>query len=116
MQKYSRSSLDEGAQRPVERALDSRRAEKGVRIAPSFGVPQPRKIGREGDDEGKPHYRLLQMLDVGEHVPCPHLSTLDLSGSVNIKHLLKVLKARSKAGCRLGRLRLGKTHRHGGQF
>ena len=36
-------------------------------------------------------------------VPRPLLSTLDLSGSVNMGHLLKALRARSKAGCRLGK-------------
>jgi hypothetical protein len=57
-----------------------------------------------------PISQLLHMLDVDKHVPCPHLSTLDLSGSVNTKYLLTVLRARSKAGCRLRKLRLGTAH------
>jgi hypothetical protein len=60
---------------------------------------------------GNPIRRLLQMLDVHEgRVPCPLLSILDLSGVLIVAGLLKVLKARSKAGCRLETLRLGKTH------
>jgi len=54
--------------------------------------------------------RLLRMLDIEGCPPCPLLSTLDLSGILGVDLLLKVLKARSKVGCRLERLRLGKAH------
>ena len=54
--------------------------------------------------------RLLRMLDIKGCPPCPLLSTLDLSGILGVDLLLKVLKARSKVGCRLERLRLGKAH------
>ena len=52
---------------------------------------------------------LLQMLDINRGVPCPLLSTLDLSGGLNMGSLVKVLKARSIAGNRLQSLRLGST-------
>ena len=50
------------------------------------------------------------MLNVDGHLPCSLLSTLDFSGLVDMEYLFKVLMARSKAGCRPGKLRLGKTH------
>jgi len=82
---------------------------KEYKLPPLSGFPNLEKLAVKVTTNGNPIYRLLQMLDVDEHVPCPLLSTLDLSGLVNMKHLLKVLSARSKAGCRLGKLRFGKT-------
>ena len=59
--------------------------------------------------DGNPIRRLLQMLDIGRGIPCPFLSTLVLSGALDVSVLSKILKARSNAGCRLGILRLGRT-------
>lgn len=58
---------------------------------------------------GRDPVRRLQQLEVTDNrVPCPLLSTLDLSGGVNIELLVMVLRPRSVKGHRLQRLRLGK--------
>lgn len=59
--------------------------------------------------DGNPVRRLLQMLGVNGDASCPLLSTLTLLGVLSIDVLSKVLKTRSNAGYRLGRLRLGKS-------
>jgi len=82
-----------------------------IKLLPLSKFPNLEKLVVRATTNGNHIYRLLQKLNVHHrHVPCPLLSTLDLSGLVNMEHLLKVLRARSKAGCRLGKLRLGKTH------
>ena len=59
---------------------------------------------------GDPIRQLVRMLEVDGCVPCPLLSTLDLSGELYEISLSKVLRDRSEAGCRLERLRLQKRY------
>lgn len=82
----------------------------GYKLPPLSKFPHLEKLVVRVTMNGNPIYRLLQMLDIDRHVPCSLLSTLDLSGVPNVDHLVKVLRARSKAGCRLGKLRLGKNY------
>lgn len=86
---------------------------KEYKLPSLSGFPHLEKLAVRVTTNGYPIHRLLRMLDVDAntgHVPCPLLSTLDLSGVLGMLFLLKVLGARSKAGCRLERLRLGKAH------
>ena len=80
-----------------------------IKILSLSKFPDLEKLVVRATTNGNHIYRLLQKLNLHGHVPCPLLSTLDLSGLVSMEHLLKVLRARSKAGCRLGKLRLGGT-------
>ena len=48
---------------------------------------------------------------VSGKIPCPLLSTLDISGELPIETLVEVLRDRQEAGYRLKRLRLEKTQR-----
>jgi len=59
---------------------------------------------------GDPVRQLLRMLDTDGDVPCPLLSTLYLLGLPGTGNLLRILKARSDAGCRLERLGLRGVH------
>ena len=79
------------------------------KLPPLSEFPNLEKLVVRVTTNGNPISRLLQMLNVDGHVPCPLLSTLDLSGLVNMEYLSRVLEALSKAGCRLGKLRLGKS-------
>ena len=82
---------------------------KEYKLPPLSQLSNLEKLVVRVTTNGNPIRRLLRMLDVDGGVPCPLLSMLDLSGVLSIEHLSKVLKARSSAGCRLGRLRLGST-------
>ncbi|KAF9653402.1 hypothetical protein BDM02DRAFT_3257923 [Thelephora ganbajun] len=85
-----------------------RRKEQNFVSLPEF--PHLEKLVVRVTTEGNSIHCLLLMLDVDGQVPCPLLSTLDLSGPLEMGSLVKVLKVRSKGGCRLEKLRLGRAH------
>ena len=80
------------------------------RLPPFSEFPHLEKLVVRATTGGDSIRRLLEELGItGAHLPCPLLSTLDLSGRLNTEVLGSVLKTRSEGGCRLQRLRLGNT-------
>ena len=82
---------------------------KEYKLPPLFQFPYLEKLVVRVKTNGNPIRRILWMLNIDGRVQCPLLSTLDLSGVLDMECLLEVLRARLEAGYRLGRLRLGKT-------
>ena len=59
------------------------------------------------------HHLLKELESKGARLPCPLLSTLDLSGRLNVEVLAGVLRTRSEGWCKLQRLRLRQGHIRG---
>ena len=79
-------------------------------LLPLSKFPQLRKIVVRAAPGGNLICRVLRQLETTDgYVPCPLLSTLDLSGVVDVGLLTEVLKTRLRAGHKLRRLRVGKT-------
>ena len=81
-----------------------------TKLPPLSEFPHLKKLVVRVTNHGDPINQLVRMLEVDGYVPCPLLSTLDLSGGLSEYCLSKVLRDRSEAGCRLERLRLQKRY------
>ena len=83
-------------------------------VLPLSKFPNLEKLVVRAESGGDLIRRALRELEITDnHVPCPLLSTLDLSGAVDVKLLAEVLGDRSRAGHRLRVLRLGGAHAPG---